>query len=169
MTAVTCKCWSLPTSRHWKEIRLNPDTVPLSVHCNLWWCIEGGSKLKYCIISAVYGQSWPLSKGGAVSGFDCIMWHGRRTVYQSFKVLSTATLGSHSFTKHVERHISEHSNTHYVQNMECKIKKPLNNLAVLNSWVLQRYTFKKARTNSSLKGITSDHVHVLGISVTRNE
>ena len=27
----------------------------------------------------------------------------------------------------------------------------------------------KARTNSSLKGITSDHVYVLGISVTRNE
>jgi hypothetical protein len=67
----------------------------------------------YCILSSVHGQSRPRSEGGPVSGFDCIMWHGHQTVYQSFKVLSTATLGSYTFTKDVERYISEHSNTQY--------------------------------------------------------
>ena len=28
----------------------NPNTAPMSVHCNLWMYIEGASKPKYCVI-----------------------------------------------------------------------------------------------------------------------
>jgi hypothetical protein len=40
------------------HIEPNPDTVLLSIHCNLWQHIEGGGNLQYCIIGNVFSETF---------------------------------------------------------------------------------------------------------------